>query len=286
MATKRRTKNPAALAPGEIPAETIAPSPEPKPSSGQADDNAIPDTGTPTTLENLDLTEEQMPAETGRTSKWPVHTERRSVNVKFTTEERAEMADEMGKVISRREDIRAEKKNTAARHQSSIDDLDKELSDYSSRLAEGGREKMVPCTWVFECSGKDEFGQEIYHPEMKALIRDETGEVVSVAKISDHDRQMDLALLHETPPQEGEQAESEDGGALDLDLDLDIGDGPPINDPAPEPDHEKIESPTYVNGWDAYDSGASREDCGYPEGSTEAADWLRGWDASKEASAE
>ena len=289
MATKRR-KAPStdSIAPDADAPENIAPA-----NLGVHDYTAEPETeavpGTPTTIENMDLTSEQQAAEPARPAKWPLVQERRPVIVKFTTDERAAMANEMGSIISRREDTRAEAKNTAQRYKSQIDDLDEELTGYSDRLREGGREKSLPCTWVFECSGKDEYGELIYHPEMKALFRDDNGEFVSVAKISDADRQMDLALIHEdtAEPTEETEGDGDDAGEPEEEETNDE----PTPDPFPEgadadlADMTPEEHACYDTGWSAFDADAPETDNPYPEGTPAYRAWLKGWSASKEASA-
>lgn len=197
------------------------------------------------------------------------------------------MANEMGSIISRREDTRAEAKNTAQRYKSQIDDLDGELTGYSDRLREGGREKLQHCTWVFECSGKDEYGELIYHPEMKALFRDDNGEFVSAAKISDADRQMDLALIHEETAEPTEETE-DDGAGMD---EPEETNDEPTPDPFPEgadadlADMTPEEHACYDTGWTAFDADAPETDNPYPEGTPAYRAWLKGWSASKEASA-
>lgn len=309
MATKRR-KAPSteSIAPGADAPENIAPAnpgvhdytaePEADPATpvNPAGDELFPETeavpGTPTTIENMDLTSEQQAAEPARPAKWPSVQERRPVIVKFTTDERAAMANEMGSIISRREDTRAEAKNTAQRYKSQIDDLDEELTGYSDRLREGGREKSLPCTWVFECSGKDEYGELIYHPEMKALFRDDNGDFVSAARISDADRQMDLALIHESaaePTEETEDGEGEDTG--NQESEEEETNDEPTPDPFPEgadadlADMTPEEHACYDTGWSAFDVDAPETDNPYPEGTPAYRAWLKGWSASKEASA-
>lgn len=284
MATKRR-RNPDALAPGEIAPEIIAEAPQAEAATPEETSE-----GSPTTIANMDLTEEQMPDNTPTVHKWPEVTERREVVVRYSEEDRSELAGKMSKIVMERERTKLRAKNAAAAYKSEVDDLDEELSEIAKRIEAGGEERSVECKWEFETSGMDAAsGGLVYHPEFKTLVRVDTGEIVTTIKITDHERQMDLALLHESPPTEGEAA-TEDEGAADLTDDGDdIGAGPPISDPFPEDGaEEKAESAPYFEGWEAYDNGLTRQDHplleNWPQGHVD--EWLRGWDASKAATAE
>ena len=53
----------------------------------------------------------------------------------------------------------------------------------------------MKCHWRFECAGLDSAtGAPIFHPDKKALIREDTNEVVEVRDISEDERQLALPL--------------------------------------------------------------------------------------------
>lgn len=309
----RRKANPAALAPGEIAPEIIAEAPAtPAPDLNAIIDEAvggeeIPDAlpAGPTTIENLDLTAEQMEAETpGRESRWPTITETRSITVPLTEEDLAGKAAEMTEIILERDRTKLRAKNAASAFKAEVEELDERLGTIAHKIDSGGDEKSVACTWVFETFGKDteKYSRHfpempvtttenglIFHPEYKTLVRDDNGDVVETALITNHERQMDLSLLHEVPVAEVDP----DAGGVDLD------DGPPITDPDLTPDlfgDEGDDQPgddeplltaeqkaCYDLGWGAFDQDVPLEENPYLAESPRNHLWTVGWKASKDA---
>lgn len=308
MATRRKP-NPAALDKDAIPEEVIAEAPA-APGMNQIIDEAImaeytPDPH-PTRIENLDLTAEQMEAETpGRESRWPTITETRSITVPLTEEDLAGKAAEMTEIILERDRTKLRAKNAASAFKAEVEELDERLGTIAHKIDSGGDEKSVACTWVFETFGKDteKYSRHfpempvtttenglIFHPEYKTLVRDDNGDVVETALITNHERQMDLSLLHEVPVTEPDPddigGQSEDDGAADL---LD-----PVNDPDPDPTPDLFGDETpeplpaglkacYDLGYGAFDQECAEEENPYPLDSPEFNAWRDGWRDSKDA---
>jgi hypothetical protein len=323
MATRRKKTTPEALAPGETAPEIIAEAPAVQTSGGGTDDGReipegiegstpeeVPDTGAPTTIENLDLTADQMPAEvTRRESKWPESTERRTVIVPLDEHDLAEKSKEMAEIIMERDRTKMRAKNAAAAYKAEVDELDERLGIIAVKVDGGGDEKSVECEWHYETYGYDggkftaafpgmpvNFADTglIFHPEYKTLVRLDNGEAIEVGMITTEERQMDLSLLPAQP--EGEKFEIAEETAEETET----GDGIPDDDgaamdPITDPGHpddqldEEVKAMTpeeqacFDLGWGAWDLDAGAEENPYPEGSAQSAAWLKGWTASKEA---
>ncbi len=177
----------------------------------------VPSNVVPFDHSTLDVLDEHRPAEPAY-RQWPEQSETTSLMIKFDDHDLAEIAKLMGSIVTRRENIRTEKKNTAARLQAAIDDLDADLSGHAAALEAGGELRRVECRWNFERAGRDEAtGDLVFHPEMKTLVREDTGEVVRIVKITDEERQMDLTLEAEEPDQtEPEFTEDDRGNVVDF----------------------------------------------------------------------
>lgn len=129
---------------------------------------------------------------------WPEKTEKRQLRVELEPLEiqtLARSSAELGEeIISLEEDKKASAESYKAQISAKI--ARRRANDTSIR--NGWEERGVACRWEFQCCGVDaESGEQIYHPDKKALIREDNGAVVEVKDITDEERQQALPLEEE-----------------------------------------------------------------------------------------
>jgi hypothetical protein len=107
-------------------------------------------------------------------------------------------AANLGQEISRLADQRAAAMSS---FKGQIESRETDLDSVFATIKSGLQNAEVPCTWTFEVSGVDDEGTPVYDPDGKTLFRDDTGEVVEVARITGDDRQLLLGMDNgdETP---------------------------------------------------------------------------------------
>ncbi|WP_038164884.1 hypothetical protein [Verrucomicrobium sp. BvORR106] len=136
-------------------------------------------------------------------------TESRVLKVKLSPKELEENTQELARSVNDIQRIEEEKKSSASRYKAEIEEKQARQGRLSQLIQDGWDERGVKCHWHFECSGKDADGNLIYHPEMKALVRSDTGEVVETKSMSETDfENKELAL---TDKKTGDN----DDGAID-----------------------------------------------------------------------
>lgn len=128
-------------------------------------------------------------------ASWREVTEDRKFNIDFTSEERDKLTNELVEVIKEIGSLEDSKKSAASSYKAKIDDATVHRDTIIDSIEKGSKEVKVSCRWAFQCSGLDENDNEIFHPEMKALIRADTNEVVEVIHMIEKDfENQELAL--------------------------------------------------------------------------------------------
>lgn len=150
-------------------------------------------------------TAEAAPAETP-TPQWQESTENRCLRCTVKPSEMNDLAKEQSELIQEVDSLEEAKKASASQYKAHIDEKSARARRIAGHITNGWIEKDVKCEWKFECSGFDSAtGEPIYHPEKKALIRLDTGEVVEVRDITNDERQLALPIEQEQP----QEAEAE-----------------------------------------------------------------------------
>ena len=141
-------------------------------------------------------------APTPATFNWPKSTEKRSLFVTLNPAELETKSRELAGTVPQIANLEREAKSSASQWKARIEIVQCQQNHLSAVVSEGKEERNVECEWVFECSGIDSATKErIPHPDKKALIRPDTGEVIEVRDITSDDRQM--ALIDEQADSEG-----------------------------------------------------------------------------------
>lgn len=127
---------------------------------------------------------------------WPENIEKRSLFVTLNPKELEQASRQLAATVPQIANLEREAKSSASQWKSRIEMVQCEQNKYSNIVSDGKEERSVECRWIYECSGIDSHsGKEIYHPEKKTLVRNDTGEVIEVRDISSEDRQ--ISLLNE-----------------------------------------------------------------------------------------
>lgn len=143
---------------------------------------------------------------------WPDQQEKRHLMVTLNRSELEQASRQLAETVPTINRLTTEAKASASGWKARIEAQEIEQSRLSEIVTNGKEERQVACSWAFECSGVDSAtGERIYHPEKKALIRDDTGEVVEVRDITSDDRQMALLPEETEAEPEDEQLEVEKG---------------------------------------------------------------------------
>lgn len=141
-------------------------------------------------------------APTPATFNWPKSTEKRPLFVTLNQAELETMSRRLAATVPQIANLEREAKSSASQWKARIEIVQCEQNHLSNIVSDGREERPVECEWVFECSGIDSATKErIPHPDKKALIRPDTGEVIEVRDITSDDRQM--ALIDEQDASEG-----------------------------------------------------------------------------------
>lgn len=133
-------------------------------------------------------------ADTPLRQQWPESTETRTLQVTLPDTEVIERAQLLCKQLREAEDLSNQKKASADRYKSLIEEKEKEIEDSKTVVTSCKEDRAIVCRWIFETNGFNAQGAAIYHSEMKTLVRDDTGEYVAAMPITQSDRQMVLPL--------------------------------------------------------------------------------------------
>lgn len=128
---------------------------------------------------------------------WPESTEDRHLPVKLTDDERIAAGPALVDLLIEEDRVTAEKASMASQYAGKLKELAEKVAYQRNVVSSGMDRRAVPCHWRFECSGIDENGAGIHHPDYKTLFRSDTGEVVETIAITSDDRQRNLPLSEE-----------------------------------------------------------------------------------------
>jgi hypothetical protein len=123
--------------------------------------------------------------------------------VLYTPAERLDLAERLARAATSLSDVEDQKKASDASHKEIVEGLKLEMKRLSRRLTSGNEMRNVSCEWLL--------GDPT--PKEKTLVRKDTGEVVRVMPMQDHDYQEELpgavpagtneTLVLEPPPSNG-----------------------------------------------------------------------------------
>jgi len=105
--------------------------------------------------------------------------------VRFTDPERMDIAEQLGRAAQAQGDIEDQKKAQDAEHKEELEAVKLQIKRLSRKLATGSEMRNVQCTWLLGDPKPDE----------KTLVRKDTGEIVRVVPMHEHDYQENLPLV-------------------------------------------------------------------------------------------
>lgn len=100
--------------------------------------------------------------------------------VRFSNAERLDLAEQLARAAQSRQDAEDQKKAKDAEHKDTLEGLNLSIKRLTRKLTTGSEMRNVPCKWLLEDPTANE----------KTLVRLDTGEVVRVVQMQDHDRQL------------------------------------------------------------------------------------------------
>jgi len=174
---------------------------------------------------------------------WPDRQEPRTLPVKLTDHELAGVGYTLTETLDECEAVKSAAKAAADDAKSRIEALTGRTTKLKNIIRDGSERREVSCKWFYGIAGVMD-GAVIFDPDKRACVRLDTGEVVSVERIPEIDRQMPLALEEE-----------------------------PTEVPAEEPEI----SLAYAEGAKAFADGIQRHKCPHSPGSLDAQEWKQGW---------
>lgn len=122
-----------------------------------------------------------------RVGVYPDQHETRILKRTLTVQEREDASMKLAMLVREAEDIKMEKKSAAEGFKLREGECEKSQRDLSHLLTDGYKERKVGCSWRFECTGVTVDGTPVQHPDMKALLADDTKEVVEVRPMTAED---------------------------------------------------------------------------------------------------
>jgi hypothetical protein len=132
--------------------------------------------------------------------------------VRYTDPERMDIAEQLGRAAQAQGDLEDQKKAQDAEYKESLEAVKLQIKRLSRKLGAGSEMRNVQCKWLLE----DPTSKE------KTLVRLDTGEVVRVLPMQDHDFQETLPIAAPTgtngsgetlvlePPPDGKTASAND----------------------------------------------------------------------------
>jgi hypothetical protein len=106
---------------------------------------------------------------------------KRLLPVVLTAQEVIDRAMQMSEEVTKRDELEVIMKDVARQYKNTIMGHDKKVRDLARIVTDGSEPRMVECSWHFD-----------YKKMEKALIREDTGEVVTTAALTDTERQLML----------------------------------------------------------------------------------------------
>lgn len=104
--------------------------------------------------------------------------------VRYTDPERMDIAEQLGRAAQSQGDLEDQKKAQDAEHKEALEAVKLQIKRLSRKLASGSEMRNVMCKWLLEDPT----------PKEKTLVRLDTGEVVRVVPMQDHDFQEELPI--------------------------------------------------------------------------------------------
>jgi hypothetical protein len=120
-------------------------------------------------------------------SQYPEVTETRTLKTVLDAKEITDASMENARLVREIGALEDAKKASASSYKARIEEKQARQGYLSGLVIEGWEDRQQKCYWIFETAGKDASGELIPHPENKTLIRQDTGEVVEVAKMTQND---------------------------------------------------------------------------------------------------
>lgn len=158
---------------------------------------------------------------------WRKVTTVRTLKVDFAPSEKEAYTQELARSVDEITELEQEKKASADRYKVRIQEVESRQKRLSHLLKDGWDERPVKCEWKFQCAGRQKDGAYVFHPEKKALVRLDTGDVVEIQELNeaDYNNHQELALddaadseAQSTEPEEvSDQTEAEEGYTVDSD---------------------------------------------------------------------
>jgi len=106
---------------------------------------------------------------------------KRLLPVVLTSQEVIDRAMQMSEEVTKRDEAELAMKDESRRYKGIVMSHDKKVRDLARIVTDGSEPRMVDCSWHFD-----------YKKMEKALIREDTGEVVTTAALTDSERQLML----------------------------------------------------------------------------------------------
>ena len=133
--------------------------------------------------------------------------------VRYTSSERLDIAEQLGRAAQTQGDLEDQKKAQDAEHKEALEACKLQIKRLSRKLATGSEMRNVQCVWLLGDPSSSE----------KTLVRKDTGEIVRVMPMQDCDYQEELpitapvptngstdTLVLEPPPPDGKSAAAND----------------------------------------------------------------------------
>lgn len=139
---------------------------------------------------------------------WREVTENRVLKTTLKPKEIEECSQELARTVGEIARLDDDKKASASRYKGMIEEKQARQGHLATLIRDKWEDRSQKCKWEFECAGKDADGALIFHPEKKALIRIDSGEVVEVVTMTEQDQQnRELPLGEAQPPADEEESE-------------------------------------------------------------------------------
>lgn len=138
-----------------------------------------------------------------KAAMWPESKDKRYLRCDLKPDEINDLGKRNAALGAEIDGLEDAKKATMKQFAADIEGREAQRRSNEMSIRNGWVTRETPCHWVFETSGKDSVtGEFVYHPEKKTLVRDDTGDVVEIADITQEERQLALPMAEEQPEAE------------------------------------------------------------------------------------
>lgn len=156
---------------------------------------------TPESAPQAETTIENAPEQ--KATMWPEAKDKRYLRCDLKPEEINDLGKRNATLGAEIDGFKDAKTATMKQFAADIEGREAQRRSNEMSIRNGWVTRETECHWVYETSGKDSVtGEFNYHPEKKTLVRDDTGEPVEIAEITQEERQMALPMAEEQPPAE------------------------------------------------------------------------------------